>query len=375
MVAKRATIDDVARDAGVSKATVSAVLNNRSSVSGTTRERVLSVMEQLNYRPSERARRTRTRRNGSIGILIREIDNPFYSEVIAGARAFASQHDYTVLVASSEGDYEEERRALELLQEMDVDGLILYPVLNQETDLSPLFELKRRNFPFILLESIWGLNASLFGVDNAAASGRAVEHLMSMGHTRIVHFAGPSYSMHGKERIDGLFRAFSRSHIAFNPDAIVPTGAHLEDGYRVGLQYFAERSEEERPTAVTCFNDMVALGLCRALAELGLSVPDDVSVIGYDNLPVLDYLSVPLTSVHVPKFEIGEQAAKVLIRHIEARKELPPQNVQFPAELVIRGSTRPLDAPVAKSPFSVERADPASVTREPRLRRAVGAGR
>jgi LacI family transcriptional regulator/LacI family repressor for deo operon, udp, cdd, tsx, nupC, and nupG len=374
MVAKRPTINDVARDAGVSKATVSAVLNNRSSVSETTRERVLSVMEQLNYRPSERARRTRTRRNGSIGILIREIDNPFYSEVVAGARAFASQHDYTVLVASSEGDYEEERRALDLLQEMDVDGLILYPVLNKETDLSPLFELKRRNFPFILLESIWGLNASLIGVDNAAASGRAVEYLVSLGHTRIVHFAGPTYSMHGKERIDGLYRAFSGSHIAFSPEAIVPTGAHLEDGYRVGLQYFAERSEEERPTAVTCFNDMVALGLCRALAELGLRVPDDVSVIGYDNLPVLDYLSVPLTSVHVPKFEIGEQAAKILIRHIEAHKVLQPQRVQFEAELVVRGSTRSLLGRLAEPRVEVELVDPVEPAPPAKGRRAAAVG-
>ena len=342
MVAKRPTINDVAREAGVSKGTVSAVLNARDSVSDITRQRVLAVMGQLNYRPSERAGRSRSRRNGSIGVLIREIDNPFYSEVVAGVSAYASQHEYTVLVVSSEGDYQEEQRALDLLQEMNVDGLILYPVLNKETDLSPLFELKRRNFPFILLESIWGLNASLIGVDNAAASGRAVEHLISLGHTRIVHFAGPAYSMHGKERIDGLYRAFSASHIAFPHEAIVPTGAHLEDGYRVGLQYFGERAEGERPTAVTCFNDMVALGLCRALSELGLRVPDHVSVVGYDNLPVLDYLSVPLTSVHVPKFEMGEQAAKILLEHIQSHQVIQPQRIQFDAELVVRGSTRSL---------------------------------
>ncbi|HEX6924614.1 MAG TPA: LacI family DNA-binding transcriptional regulator [Longimicrobiaceae bacterium] len=355
MVAKRPTINDVAREAGVSKGTVSAVLNGRDSVSDITRQRVLAVMNQLNYRPSDRAGRSRSRRNGSIGVLIREIDNPFYSEVVAGVRAYASKHEYTVLVASSEGDYQEERRALDLLQEMNVDGLILYPVLNKETDLSPLFELKRRNFPFILLESIWGLNASLIGVDNVAASGRAVEHLISLGHTRIVHFAGPPYSMHGKERIDGLYRAFSASHIAFSDDAIVPTGAHLEDGYRVGLQYFGERSAADRPTAVTCFNDMVALGLCRALTELGLRVPEDVSVVGYDNLPILDYLSIPLTSVHVPKFEMGEQAAKILLEHIQAQQVIPPRQIQFEAELVVRGSTRSLlDNRVVQPQIDVE---------------------
>lgn len=371
MVAKRPTINDVAREAGVSKGTVSAVLNQRDSVSDITRQRVLAVMSQLNYRPSDRAGRGRSRRNGSIGVLIREIDNPFYSEVVAGVRSYASQHEYTVLVASSEGDYQEERRALDLLQEMNVDGLILYPVLNKETDLSPLFELKRRNVPFILLESIWGLNASLIGVDNAAASGRAVEHLISLGHTRIVHFAGPEYSMHGKERIDGLYRAFSASHIAFPQDAIVPTGAHLQDGYRVGLQYFGSRSESERPTAVTCFNDMVALGLCRALNELELRVPDDVSVVGYDNLPVLDYLSVPLTSVHVPKFEIGEQAAKVLLEHIQSHQVIQPQRIHFDAHLVVRGTTRSLLERVGQPPREVEIVSGGSGGRTPR-RRAAG---
>lgn len=351
MVTKRPTIDDVAREAGVSKGTVSAVLNERDSVSDITRQRVLAVISQLNYRPSDRRGRGRGRRNGSIGVLIREIDNPFYSEVLAGVRAYAADHDYTVLMVSSEGDFQEEQRALDLLQDMKVDGMILYPVLNEETDLSPLFDLRRRNLPFVLLESIYGLNANLIGVDNAAASGRAVEHLISLGHTRIVHFAGPPYSMHGKERIDGLYRAFSASHIAFTDEAIVPTGAHMEDGYRVGLEYFGSRSEAERPTAVTCFNDMVAIGLCRALAELGLRVPEDVSVVGYDNLPMLDYLSVPLTSIAVPKFEIGEQAARMLLDQIGSTGPRAAQRVHFEAELVIRGSTRPL---VERPPHEVE---------------------
>lgn len=368
MPTKRPTIDDVAREAGVSKGTVSAVLNERDSVSDITRQRVLAVISELNYRPSDRRGRGRGRRNGSIGVLIREIDNPFYAEVLAGIRAYAARHEYTVLMVSSEGNFQEEQRALELLQEMNVDGMILYPVLNEETDLSPLFDLKRRNLPFVLLESIYGLNASLIGVDNAAASGRAVEHLISLGHTRIVHFSGPAYSMHGKERIDGLYRAFSASHIAFPDEAIVPTGAHMEDGYRLGLEYFGSRTGEERPTAVTCFNDMVAIGLCRALAELGLSVPEDVSVVGYDNLPMLDYLSVPLTSVAVPKFEIGEQAARMLLDQVESREPRAPQRVHFDAELVIRGSTRPL---TERSSGDVELHAPASASHEQR-RRAAG---
>src|SRR5919112_4880064 len=210
MRTKRPTIDDVARQAGVSKATVSAVLNDTGSVKGTTRDRVLSAIDLLNYRPSTGvAGRAGARRGRSVALIIKEIDNPYYAEVISGARAQAVESGYTLLVASSEGEFEAERRAVELLQAKDVDGLIATPVLDEHADLSHFFELKRRNFPFVLLEAIWGVPASLIDVDNVEASRRAVKYLIENGHTRIVHFAGPGYSAHTQERIDGVRRAYS----------------------------------------------------------------------------------------------------------------------------------------------------------------------
>jgi LacI family transcriptional regulator len=367
MAARRPTIDDVARAAGVSKATVSVVLNNKGSVRGSTRDRVLAVVEEMNYRPSGRAQRVGGPKTRSIGVVIREGDNPYYADVIAGVRSVADRQGYTVLVASSEGSYDAERQAVELLREKDVDGLVLYPVLNEDTDLTHLFELKRRNFPFVLLGSIRGVQASLIDTDNVAASRRAVEYLISLGHTRIIHFAGPSYSMHSQERSDGIYRAFSGSRLCFTEDAIVPAGAHLEDGYRVGLEYFGRCGEQERPTAVTCFNDMVAIGLCRALAELGLRVPEDVSVIGYDDVPLLEYLPVPLTTVHVPRFEIGETAAEILIRHITSCETLRPEKIDMQAELVVRGSTRAPHPNLPVPPLEVELAGA-----EPPVRRVGG---
>ncbi len=338
---QRPSINDVARDAGVSKATVSAVLNDKSTVGRATRERVLQVIKQLNYRPGNLGARAR-RRHRCVGLLIKEMDNPYYMEIALGIRAYCRKHDYSVLVASSEGDPEAERTAIEILCEQGADGVVVTPVLDDDTDLSHLFELKRRNVPFVLLEEIRGVKASLVDVENVEASKCAVEYLMAQGHTRIVHFAGPRYSMHSEQRIDGVRRAFSRSSIMFPEEAIIPAGAHLEDGYRAGLEYFGGLSPEARPTGVTCYNDLVALGLCRALAELGLDVPGDVSVIGFDDLAILPYMGVPLTSVHVPKVEMGERATEMLIRQIEARKAVPPERISFDGELVVRGSTRPL---------------------------------
>src|SRR5690348_10828333 len=347
MKTQRATITDVARQAGVSKATVSAVINDSPSVKGTTRDRVLAAIDVLNYRPSQVTRAV-SRKTKSIGLLIKEIDNPYYAEVVLGARAHANEHGYTLLVASSEGEYDAERRAVELIQAKDVEGLIATPVLDEHADLSHFFELKRRNFPFVLLEEVLGVPASLVDVDNREASRRAVEFLIQQGHTRIVHFAGPTYSMHSLERLDGVRHACSASHLIFADSDIVVAGAHLADGYAAALAYFKKRGAM-RPTAVTCYNDLVAIGVCRALHELGLRVPDDVSVIGFDDIPLLEYLPVPLTTVRMPKAAMGEVAARMLIRHIESKTVIPPQKVVLDAELVIRRSTRALEetAPAA----------------------------
>jgi LacI family transcriptional regulator/LacI family repressor for deo operon, udp, cdd, tsx, nupC, and nupG len=342
MKSKRATINDVAKHAGVSKATVSAVLNDMASVKGSTRDRVLAAIELLNYRPAQPIRRGGARKLKSIGLLIKEIDNPYYAEVVLGARAFASENGYTLLVASSEGDYDAERRAVELLQAMDVDGLIATPVLDTHADLSHFFELKRRNFPFVFLEEVRGVPASVVDVDNVEASRRAVEYLIGQGHTRIVHFAGPSYSMHTQERVNGVRRACSGSRLIFTDHDVIEAGAHLDDGYRAGLAFFQGCPPEERPTAVTCYNDLVAIGLWRALSQLGLRVPEDVSLVGYDDVPLLQYLPVALTTVRVPKFRMAQIATQMLIRHIESKTVVPPQKVFLDAELVVRGSTRTL---------------------------------
>lgn len=340
----------------MSKATVSAVINDSGPVRDTTRDRVRAAIDSLNYRRAPVSGAASVRQGRCLALVIKEIDNPYYGEVIAAARAQAQTSGYTLLVVSSEGEYEAERRAVDLLQAKDVDGLIVTPVLDEHADLSHLFELKRRNFPFVLLEEVRGVQASLVDVDNVEGSRLAVVHLIEQGHTRIVHFAGPSYSTHSMERVDGVHRACSASRLIFTDDDVIATGAHLEDGYRCGLAYFRGRPAATRPTAVTCYNDLVALGLCRALAELGLRVPDDVSVIGFDDISFLAYLPLPLTTVRIPKTEMGRIAAQMLIRQVESNEIVRPRKVYLDAELVIRGSTAaPRPAPRAPAKAAADR--------------------
>lgn len=346
MERRRATITDVAAHAGVSKATVSAVLNAMVGVRDATRQRVLSSAEQLDYRPSARTRagappQLPALHHGArcLALLIREADNPFYAEVVAGARDAAESHGFTLLVLSSEGDQESERRAVRLIHAKEVDGLMAYPVMGDEADLSHFFELKRRNFPFVLLEGVHGLPASLVDIDNRAAACVATEHLLGLGHTRLAHFAGPAYSLHSRERVDGVRQACSGALVRFNDAHIVLAGASIENGYRAALAYFEGRAAADRPTAVTCYNDLVAIGVCSALAKLGLRVPDDVSVVGFDDIPLARYLAVPLTTVRIPGHENGRLAAELLMAQLAASAPLAAERHQMHATLVVRAST------------------------------------
>ena len=344
MSTKNVTIHDVADLAGVSIGTVSAVVNRKDTVSKSTFRRVLQAIDELNYRPSAAARRRlQPSVEKSIGLVIKEIRNPYFADIMIGAQEAAVEHGYSVLVASSEESYELEQKVVALLEAKDIEGLIINPLLDEDADLAHLFELKQHNIPLVFLESVRGLKSSIVEVDNVAASKATVQYLIDLGHQRIAHFAGPRYSMHSDERIEGMRRAFSAQRLTFAATNVVRAGAHLKDGYRAGLEFFRDRSEEERPTAVTCYNDQVAIGLMRALRELGLHVPRDISVIGYDDIDMASYTAVPLTTVRVPKEEMGRRAAEILIQQTEAPDAGKREKVSLEAELVVRESTRSLN--------------------------------
>ena len=343
MTMSNPTINDVAQQAEVSKATVSAVINDSDSVKDSTRSKVLEVIDQLNYRPRASARRGfRATSSKSIGLIIKELDNPYYSEVTAGVRQYAIQQGYTLLVASSEANYDDEQQIVNVFKAHDISGLLVIPVLDEKTDLSYLYELKRRNFPFVLLEEIQGVQASLVDIDNVSASKKAAKYFIDQGYTDIVHFAGPAYSTHSNERVEGVRRAFSESQLVYHEDVIVPVGAHLEDGYEKGKAYFQNRSLGNGPVAVTCYNDLVAIGLLRALRELNIDVPEEVAIIGCDDIGILQFLSLPLSSIRIPRYEMGQKAAEILVRQLESPDKLPPEKVYMESELILRSSTRPI---------------------------------
>lgn len=335
---------DVAAHAGVSKATVSAVLNSLGRVRRDTRDRVLHAVAELDYRPGVAPGAAAPMGGGrGIGLLVRQADSPHAAAVVAGAREATAAHGYTLLVASSEGDGTHEQRAVELLRAHEVVGLLMAPVLGDDSDLSHLFELVRRRRPFVLLETVRGVPASVVDVDRVQAAGGAATHLIALGHTRLAHFAGPAAAPDAEEHVDGVRRACGGTSVAFTDADAVPAGTRVEDGYQAALAYFAGLAPVDRPTGVTCYNDLVAVGVCRALAELGLRVPDDVSVVGVGDAPLAEYGPVPLTTVRVPGRAMGRLAAELLLVQIAALATavpVRPERHLFGGELVVRASTR-----------------------------------
>lgn len=340
---KRMTIDDVARKAGVSKGTVSAVINAKDTVKSETRDQILEVMKELNFRPKGVARNLK---NGghdkSIGIIIKDITYPFYTSIASGAREYAHTKGYSVIVTSSEDNHEFEEQLTHLFSAKDIKGTIIAPTLEGKAEIEHLFKLKRINYPFVLLEDVKGIQANVVAIDNLRAIKRAVKYLIDSGHTKIVHFAGPPHSSHTMERIEGFRHAFSESPLVFHRDMIVPVGSHYEESLQHTKQYFKSRKKEEYPTAIVCFNDQQALAVMTALKELSIRVPDDVSIIGNDDIYYARIYPVPLTTIRAPQQEIGKRAAEILIRNIESPTLLPTERVVLETEFIIRQSSRVL---------------------------------
>jgi len=338
---KKVTIEDVAKQAEVSKGTVSAVINAKNTVKPVTRDHILKIMKDMNFRPKGMARNLK---NGSpdksIGIIIKDLNYPFYTSIATGAKEYANSKGYEVIITSSENDHECEKKFTHLFSTKDIKGAIIAPLVEGTAEIEHLFKLKMINYPFVLLEDVKGIQANVVAIDNLKAIKKAVKYLIDNGHTKIVHFAGPLQSTHTQERIEGFRHAFSESPLVFNKEMIVYIGSRYDDSFTNTMKYFENRDRENFPTAIVCFNDQQALAVITALKELNIRVPDDISIIGNDDIYYARLYPVPLTTIRAPQQEIGRKAAEILIRNIESPSILPNERVILETEFIIRESTK-----------------------------------
>ena len=323
---------------------MSAVINAKDTVRPATRDYILAVMKELNFRPTGVARHFKNgNQDKSVGLIIKDLNYPFYTSIAAGVKEYADPKGYSVVVTSSDDDHECEKKFSHLFSAKDIKGTIIAPILKGTAEIEHLFKLKMINYPFVLLEDVEGIQANVVAIDNIKAIRKAVKYLIESGHTKIVHFSGPPQSSHTQERIEGFRHAFSESTLAFNKEMIVSVGSHYDESFKKTIEYFKNRSRENSPTAIVCFNDHQALAVMTALKELNIRVPGDISIIGNDDIYYAKIYPVPLTTIRAPQHEIGQKAAEILIRNIESSTLLPTERVVLETEFIIRESTRVLN--------------------------------
>ena len=333
------TIRDVARLAKVSTATVSFVSNGKGHVSEPLRRRVMDAMEALDYHPNQVARSLQASRTHIIGMVIPQLTNPFFGEIMRGVEDEARRCGYSVIFCNSNEDAELERHHLNTLFARRVDGVLL-----SSTNAHPQEgRLVKQRFPLVFVDRTPpGFSGTAVISDNLGASREAARHLINLGHTRIAIITGPLDLPICTERLEGLRRALQEAGLPLPAEYLKCGDFRSESGYRNGCELMQLSSP---PTAVFCCNNTMTLGLMRALGELNIPCPERVSVLGFDDFEWVASFRPQLTAVAQPTFEMGKLATQILVRKMQQKKgdgeDSKDQVIVLRNELRIRDSTAP----------------------------------
>ena len=331
----RPTIYDVAALAGVSTASVSRLLNGKGQIAPATRAAIEAAVRQLGYQPNVVARSLVTKSTQTIALLLPEITNPFYGALVSGIEQRTLELGYTLLLCTTRGDPLREELYLDLLRSKQVDGALVDGLVLPPERISRFVS---EGFPIVCLDrSIDAPSVPLVQVDNKLGARIAAEHLLELGHTRIAHVTGDPALRISRDRADGYAAALRDAGIDPAPELVAPGGFTEDGGYEATRTLLARRP---RPTAVFAANDLSAVGVIEAIVEKGLRVPDDVSVVGFDDLRLAAYTTPPLTTIHQPAREIGERATSLLLDLTTGKKVRRLRHL-LPPELVVRRSTAP----------------------------------
>lgn len=339
MAGTRASIKDVASLAGVSVGTVSNVLNRPDRVSPATRERVAEAVRKLDFVRNESARQLRVGTSGIVGLTVLDAGNPFFTDVASGAEQVITDAGYSLMLANSAETAEREGRHLDLFERIRAEGVLVSPVDATSTALA---RLRERGVPVVLVDRGTDVaHECSVSVDDVAGGQLATGHLLEQGHRHIAVVGGPQALRQVSERQIGAQAAvagFADGTGRWARIEIVPTAAlTIAEGRRVGVA-LADRAPAERPTAVFALNDLLALGLLQSVTLAGLRVPEDVALVGYDDIAFAEAATIPLSSVRQPREDLGRRAAELLLEEI---RDVPHehQQVRFTPELVARAST------------------------------------
>lgn len=334
-----ATIKDVAKLAGVSTTTVSHVINKTRFVAEDTSKAVWDAVSALNYSPSAVARSLKINTTKSIGMIITTSEAPYFAEIVLAVEDYCYREGYSLFLCNTQNDPEKIQNHLDMLIKKRVDGIL---VMCSEYTENSLALFNGTNVPMVVMD--WGPNDGKSDriIDHSFDGGYlATRHLIENGHKDIAIIAGNLFKTTAKARFDGFVKAMNEANLLVRPEWICENDFEPEAGYESMNQLLRLA---EKPTAVVCACDTIALGAISAIGEKGLSVPHDISVIGYDNIHSSRFYSPPLTTIHQSKTRLGTMALQVLLERIQD-SEAPhqPKTLEFYPELVIRQSVRNLN--------------------------------
>jgi LacI family transcriptional regulator len=327
---RRPTLRDLARTVGVSASTASRALNNSTAISEEIRRKVFKAAKDAHYIPNSMARGLALKRSHLIGLLVPSIANPFFAEILRGAHDVAQQNGYVVALCDTQRSRERERLFSERLLESQVDGIIVTGSVTLEERMQ---EWRQRNIPVVLAgRRSSGMGFSGISVDDVSAGYQATQHLLSKGLKKILFFGGTADSTATRERQRGYLDAIEARGLS-------PLFSHgdftMESGFR---EASALAQSGNRPDAVFAANDMMAIGLIMGLAGFGIKVPDDIAVIGCDDIPMGALIRPALTSVQIPMYEIGARSMHMLLEVLNNEKTPRTESILLDCQLIIRDS-------------------------------------
>lgn len=332
------TIRDVALAADVSTATVSAVLNESAYVSPKLKMRVIEAVDKLDYMPSGVARNLKRGRSQLIALIVADLANPFFSEVVCAAEEAASSHDYSLVVFNSDEKPETERRIFSRMRALGCDGVVMSPVAEPSTYAQREFQISR--LPIVMIDRCLGdLNCDSVTLDNEAAGRLATNHLLDLGHKNIGSITGPLHVSTAKGRNDGFVKAMKLR-------GLTPYSSHVRSGeFREDVAYSVAKtilSLPNRPTALYIANGPMLSGVLRAVHDLGLICSDDISIAVTDRLPGSTEYRPRITRTEQPAKDMAHEAIRLLIDRISSDVEIEPRNLVFQPTFVARESSIPL---------------------------------
>lgn len=329
----RVTMADVAREAGVSLMTVSRVVNNKGEVSPETRRRVQYVIERLGYRPSGIARSLATKRTGTIGLVVPDNANPFFSEVARAAQQTAYAKGYNIFLGNTDEDPERELDVLRSFEEKRVDGVLL---CSSRLDDAALHAAIERHSAVVLVNRRLnnGTPVSVVRIDDEEGGRTATEHLLHAGHRAVGFLAGPPTSYSGQQRRVGYCRALEDAGVVYNPAFVQNCVPNVRGGQEAASSLLTTHPEL---TALFCYNDLLAVGASQACEKLEIRIPEALAIVGFDDIPLASLVTPALTTCRVPRDELGGHAMRLLLDQIDGYR-VEPDEILVPPQLVIRAS-------------------------------------